>query len=398
MTKTVRLSVLLVSVFLACGVSAEELKGAQQREFPVSIPAARAALQNMGAYTGARLPSLEGFTKEQALGEHYQRPYYEYKIELEPVTPSRTRVRVKANVSVWYDGPDGPPGYQGLQSNGRLETDLLDRLGDFLKDKSDDPKVLAQTIAELKTQRAQAEDEISNLQRKLKSLQDGTGVGTGTEYASIKRSAPVLSAPATNAKILVRARAEDEFPITGHRGEWVEIGLGNGQTGWLRRSEVATDAAMPVSAQAAPRTGVPGFTIIREQTTEFSGDWARLRDKKALYVWARPDGSLLNVGTGDRLTFVQRIFTDRYREIAHGASDSVDGVVVIFLDERGGVAAATMEDIRLWVEGTISSSNFLRKCSLDPPSAFHDRSTTTPAKAKQGSVSYRAAGMKSPRS
>jgi hypothetical protein len=103
----------------------------------------------------------------------------------------------------------------------------------------------------------------------------------------------------------------------------------------------------------------------------------------------------MNVGTGDRLAFVEKVFSDRYREIAHGAGDPVDGVVIIFLDQRGGVAAATLDDIRLWVEGSMSSSSFLKKCSLDPPSAFRDASSTPATNTKQRKVSYRNARISS---
>jgi len=44
--------------------------------------------------------------------------------------------------------------------------------------------------------------------------------------------------------------------------------------------------------------------------------------------------------------------------------------VVIFLDQRGGVAAAALEDIGHWADGTLTQPAFLKKCSLDPPGAF----------------------------
>jgi hypothetical protein len=50
----------------------------------------------------------------------------------------------------------------------------------------------------------------------------------------------------------------------------------------------------------------------------------------------------------------------------------VDGIVVIFLDQRGGIAAATLEDIAHWTDGHLSQAAFLKKCSLDPPGAFEN--------------------------
>jgi len=44
--------------------------------------------------------------------------------------------------------------------------------------------------------------------------------------------------------------------------------------------------------------------------------------------------------------------------------------VVIFLDQQGGVAAASLDDIRLFADGSLSQEAFLKKCSFDPPSSF----------------------------
>ena len=100
----------------------------RQKDFAASLPSVKAALQNLGAYTGSRLPSLDGFVNLQGIqiGD-FQRPYYEYKIDLEPSGPKGTVVKVRANVSAWYAGQNGEPaGYRNFDLNGRLEADLLD--------------------------------------------------------------------------------------------------------------------------------------------------------------------------------------------------------------------------------------------------------------------------------
>jgi len=48
--------------------------------------------------------------------------------------------------------------------------------------------------------------------------------------------------------------------------------------------------------------------------------------------------------------------------------------VVIFLDKRGGVAAANLDDIHFWAEGSLSSTAFIKRCSLDPTGAFSNLS------------------------
>jgi hypothetical protein len=45
-------------------------------------------------------------------------------------------------------------------------------------------------------------------------------------------------------------------------------------------------------------------------------------------------------------------------------------VVVVFLGSRGGIAAATLSDIRQWLEGGLPDEAFVSRCSLDPATEF----------------------------
>jgi hypothetical protein len=112
-----------------------------------------------------------------------------------------------------------------------------------------------------------------------------------------------------------------------------------------------------------------GFTIVREGSSIVSGDWSRLKGKQALYIWAQPTGPAL-AKAGSRLRFAESVFQERYREASHNSQNSIVGLVVIFLDQRGGVAAAALDDIGRWSDGTLTQTAFLTRCSLDPPGAF----------------------------
>ena len=129
---------------------------------------------------------------------------------------------------------------------------------------------------------------------------------------------------------------------------------------------------MPRAITTLPTAQPPGesFSVIREMASTFTGDWAPLNGKQALYVWARPEGSPLNVMADKKLRFAESIFKQRFHASDPTSPNPVAGVVVIFLDQAGGVAAASMEDIALWTHGSLSQSAFVKKCSLDPPSAF----------------------------
>ena len=113
-----------------------------------------------------------------------------------------------------------------------------------------------------------------------------------------------------------------------------------------------------------------GFSVSREDVTVFSGDWARLKGKKVLFVYAQSRGLLSDMGNEDaKLGYAKRIFESRYRTVSQSKTD-VEGVVVVFLGARGGVAAATLSDIRQWLEGGLPDAAFVNRCSLDPPTEF----------------------------
>ena len=98
----------LLALLLVTGVltAQETEQPAQEREFPASTLAVKTALQQLGAYQGAKLPTLDGFIRlERAGAGPFERPYYEFKIELVTASPEKTLVRVKAHVSAWYNDP-----------------------------------------------------------------------------------------------------------------------------------------------------------------------------------------------------------------------------------------------------------------------------------------------------
>ena len=366
--RAVAVALALVSLSVA-----QETGGKHEREYPFSAAAVKAALKNIGAYDDLRLPTLEGFIKLEGVHlEDLTRPFCQFKIELVSTTPDKTLVRVKANVTAWQGTQgDKDAGYLSLESNGHLEADLLDRLNDYLQDKPADATAMTQRIAVLHAQRLEAERHLAELEEQLRNLQSPTTQSADSEFVTVdKPRVSVLSAPADNSSVVVRAQRDDEFQVLAHRGEWLQVSLEGSRTGWIRRSLVQSNLAAG-SGSLAQTKAVPtdSFTIIREMPSDFSGDWGPLKGKRALYVWARPQGSTLNE-TGDKLRFAQSVFMERYRQASHSSQDPWAGIVVIFLDQRGGVAAASIDDIRQWDDGLLTQQAFLKRCSLDPPTAF----------------------------
>ncbi len=253
---------------------------------------------------------------------------------------------------------------------------LLDRLGEvFSHNKSTsglDVQGIEQRIEAIRQQRADAGSRVAELEKQLHEVKTSGNVSSKNEYVTvIKSHVPVLSAPENRGLVLLRAELEDEFEVLKRRGTWSQVRLEGNRSGWITNSLVKPSVLAADGPVAKARSSaLPGFTVVREIVSPFSGEWVRLKDKQALYVWTRPEGSALNTVAGDKLNFAKHLFMERYREAAHNSQNSIEGVVVIFLDQRGGVAAASLNDIRSWAEGTISSATFIKKCSLDPPGAF----------------------------
>ena len=360
------------------GLKAQPPAGVKQREYPASSASLTAALQKLGAYQLSRLPILEGFVQTQGLQiDRYSRPYYEFKIDFVPGEGNRTVVRIKANISAWYSqGDETTSGYRVLQSNGRLETDLLDRLSDYLAQNNSPmppPKSsLEEQIATTHAQRLEAERSLSELETQLKTLTGITQVVSAKFVAVARPGTPVLDKPAVGAAVLLKAQPEDEFAVTESRGGWLRVKLDEARSGWVKGSQVQTN--VPILSGISPATSKADvsadFTILRESTSTFDGDWSPLKGKTSLFVWAQPASRITPNIAASKLRFAEAIFAQRYREATHSPDNSVQGLVVIFLDQRGGVAAARLDDIGYWLSGTLTRDAFLARCSLDPLGAF----------------------------
>jgi hypothetical protein len=127
----------VILVFCCRGSSVAQGNG-NERSFPQSKATVEKALKEMQAAAGGRLPVLEGFaTSADHPLDRYQRGYYQAKFEVNGAPSGGSVVRVSVQVTAWYADPAAAhSGYQLLTSNGRLEADLLDQLGDQLAGKA----------------------------------------------------------------------------------------------------------------------------------------------------------------------------------------------------------------------------------------------------------------------
>jgi hypothetical protein len=382
-----------------------------ERTFPCSLDVMQKALQQIGGFGGGKLPIVDGFVTATATQlERLERPYFQYRVHLRPVDPNTTAISVEAMISAWYaDSDPARSEYRSLPSNGRLESDLLDRLQRALGESTATTKLGASaptshasptTAAKLAdsptkpagasqeqldtilSQRQAVREKTAALQAQIEQLKaSDRKPANASRLASVKHSGVgVMSRQNFGGPVLFRAQVEDEFEVIDLQSGWAKVRLGPDTTGYIQADELALPEGLvakaldtsPEGSQAAS-TGAQrdlGFSVSREDVTVFSGDWVRLKGKKVLFVYAQPRGLLSDMASQDaKLGYAKRIFQSRYHTVSQAQTD-VEGVVVVFLGTRGGVAAATLSDIRQWVEGGLPDEAFVNRCSLDPATEF----------------------------
>jgi hypothetical protein len=372
-----------------------------ERTFPASKTAVESKLRELSVSSGGRLPILEGFvTSNEPSLERYQQGYYQYSIGVNAIAPGETQLRVTAKITAWYRGDDqAHSGYRVLASNGRLESDLLDRLQQeftvtiidattvpgvgstaSLPDKPSPALSGAKLTGSLSLPRpsnerfratSTNEPQLRELREQLSSLQEILQNQTHPDdLAAVKASGtPILQSAVPGAHAVLFAEAEDEFQIIEIRGDWVHVRISGLSRGWIQRSQVELAAGFG-SASRSGDHGVseePAFRKSREETSTFPGSWEALRGKQVKIVWVQPMG---DSAQSNRANYAKSIFQQTYSEISEHASD-VSGVVIVFDSKDGGMAAATLPALQKWAAGHLTDNAFWKSCWFDPADAFN---------------------------
>jgi hypothetical protein len=396
-----------------------------ERTFPYSVEVVKKGLDQIGGFRGGKLPIIDGFVSAAVEDlDRYEQPYYQYRVQLNPVDGNTTSVKVEARISAWHvDREPSHSQYRSLVSNGRLETDLLDRLQGALgwklgsqettvpkplpvtlpvPDKSSsrplsaNPSKLSDRTVKASPAPATPQEQLDALLAERQAIRERTTAtlaeierlkatdNTSREtakLASIKDSGVgVMARKNFGGPVLFRAQAQDEFEVLSLEAGWVLVRLSEGSTGYVQADElnlpsgVVDQPALPTAPVAAQTTKQLdpdlGFGVSHEDVQVFSGEWERLRGKRVLFIYAQPRGLLSDMAGEDlKLAYVKRIFVSRYRS-ANESAQAIDGMAVVFLGTRGGVAAATLTDIRDWAAGVLGDEAFVNRCSLDPPAEF----------------------------
>ncbi len=412
--------VLMGAAIFGCAAGGHAQGEGNERTFPQSKATIEKALKEM--QTAGRLPVLDGFaTSASHPLERYQRGYYQSKFQVSAAPSGGSIVQVSVQVTAWYADPiASKSGYQLLTSNGRVEADLLDQLGDQLagnapaaspnstanaSTKAASPPVsteptiaapvprlpevrgnysssLAQSLAEQGKKGSQTgptkiEDKNPGpLQTEANSLEEILkNQAHPKNLVAVKKSGtPVVASASLSARTLFLASAHDEFEMLDFNRDWVHVRISGLSRGWIWRNNLEMPDSVPESdvQPAAPPvpTAAELFHVAREEVAPFPGDWEPLRGKRVKIVSVeKTDENAKDSGPALKLEFAKSVLDRDYAELAQKAQE-LAGIVVIFDSADGGMIAASFATLQQWKAGTLSDAALWHQCFFDPPEIF----------------------------
>ena len=430
---TAKFSLRMRSVLLAAAtflsVTSARIGSAQsvpyQRAFPQSPAVLEKQIKLMQSSSAGHLPALEGFavSRDHPL-DRFRRGYYQCTAQVSSSPTGGSMVRVNATITAWYTDPgSGKSGYQVLPSNGRLESDFLDRLQEALvgqaspagaaprpnlppsasKGSSDPPgpvrtpapdaaasagsrppagsafklggPLSLDHMSSSATQKAVIDRRAQEQSKEVKGLEEilHNQAHPANLVAVKKSSTPVLANPIENAKVLFLAAAEDEFEMLDANSNWVHVRISGLSRGWIRRSSLEMPGPEPPQAQAESEpahTDAPPFHVQNEQVATFPGNWIPLAGKTVRIVTVqKATDNPATTGPEAKLAFAKSVFDREYADLIR-TSSTVVGVVVIFDSDDGGMIAVTVPALRQWKAGALSDDALWRRCLFDPREAF----------------------------
>src|SRR5579864_9060223 len=409
---------------LMVGQSWAQFNGSSERTFAQSEDSIEKAVKKLQPSMAGRLPVVEGFVgaADQPL-DRYRRAYFQTSVQVSANSARDCIVRVTTKITAWYTDPAGVhSGYRLLNSNGRLESDLLDQLSDEVAANMNTvPNPTPAPATETAHQPTPAPDQASettpvgeqsppvkhaspsvgvgrpfatplnpslpsreslaaptkpgdqDLDSEIKSLQDVLqNQGHPNNLVIVKQAGvPVVGSPSLTAKTLFLASLHDEFEMLDFNADWVHVRVSGLQRGWIWRNSLEMPDGIPDTATHAgsgPKAAAEQlFHVTREETAPFPGDWAPLKGKnvKILSI-EKVDDSSKDAGLIMRLEFAKAQLEKNYDELAE-KSGTLAGIVLIFDSADGGMIAATLPAMQKWKSGNLSDSAFWHQCFFDPP-------------------------------
>jgi len=428
--------ILALSILVALAGTRAQTQSEYERAFPRSKAAIEKTLKSMTGNLAGRLPVLDGFAKP---GEHpldqYRRGYYQATVEVTAAASGGSVVHVTTKVTAWYADPSGfHSGYQLLTSNGRLEADLLDQLGEQLASVAPptknpveavpvpsasnataakpvaapaaaapvkpaaEPTVSApspqfpdtdQTFTSSLThgiasapsakqqtpEQAAAEKSQNALEAEADSLEKLLkAVAHPNNLVAVKKSGtPIVSTPSLTAKPEFLASLHDEFELLDFNADWVHVRISGLSRGWIWRNSVEMPEGIPATQQRPAQPMTPAadlFHVSREEAAPFPGDWEPLRGKQVKIISVQKIDEAAKDAGPKDRLEYAKFLLEKNYGEISQKPQELQGVVVIFDSADGGMIAATAATLQQWKAGTLSDAALWHKCFFDPPETF----------------------------
>ncbi|MFY9530148.1 MAG: SH3 domain-containing protein [Candidatus Acidiferrales bacterium] len=273
------------------------------------------AIRELRNSASGRLPILDGFveTTDQSLAD-YARGYYQCVVQATSDASGGTTVHVTAKITAWYSDPSrAQSGYRVLPSNGRLETDLLDRLEEILAKKTSGSAAAPQAAPVSVPRPAQAS-------RPPKTSAPTAPPNTGNAPIASKspalRSAPAVSPPPSvlppPAAKAAAPSEENLSSLTQPRGE-AEKRIKELSSDIRNLEEILHNQAHPTDLAVVRKSSTPVFAkpqanspvlFSADAEDEFEildkqGGWVHVRISGASRGWIRRAQLDLPEGFGD---------------------------------------------------------------------------------------------------
>lgn len=410
--------------------------GGYERTFPQSKATVERVLKDMQFSMAGRLPVLDGFA---LAGDHpldrYQRGYFQSAVQVSANASGGSVVRVSTKVTAWYsDAIPSRSGYQLLNSNGRLEADLLDELTAELGKRaagngqpqpgaanapsapssstksvaqprtaesapasessssvpaSPTPRLpetggtfsssLAQNLAAQRTgvpqagQNPPADRERAALKAEAESLEEILKNQTYPKnLVAVKKSGtPVVASPSLTAKTLFMATAHDEFEMLDFNADWVHVRISGLSRGWVWRNSLEMPEGIPaVAAGSGAAAADELFRVSREETAIFPGDWEPLRNKSVKIISVQKADASAGDGGAKLKLEFAKSLLDKSYAEVQKKADTSAGIVLIFDSADGGMIATTVGTLQQWKAGKLSDSALWHQSYFDPPEMF----------------------------
>ncbi len=411
-------AVMSFALAVLASTRAQTQMDANELAFPESKAAIEKTLKTMQSVLSGRLPVLEGFADAEHSLDRYQRGYYQASVQVNAAPTGGSIVRISVKVTAWYSDPVGShSGYQLLTSNGRLEADLLDQLGEqlakvALESKSENkveavarPVGPAQPVDEKAApkvsepvspnpsspfnQRLAAEEHTvphpstesipnkadNQVQAEVDSLEEILkNQAHPKNLVAVKKSGiPVVATPSLNAKPLFLASMHDEFEMLDFNQDWVHVRISGLSRGWIWRNSLEMPEGIPntvTNSGPSPSPAADLFHVIREETATFPGDWQPLRGKSVKIISVQKIDENNEGNPQDKLEYAKFLLDKNYTELRTKPQE-LAGIVLIFDSADGGMIAATAATVQQWKAGTMTDAALWHNCFFDPPETFN---------------------------